>query len=47
MQGKVLTSLNTFTSNTTQIDISTYPKWTYFVTILTIDNHKEIIKISI
>jgi WD40 repeat protein len=26
MQGKVLTSLNTFTSNTTQIDISTYPK---------------------
>ncbi len=47
MQGKILTSVNTFTSKTTQIDISTYPKGTYFVTILTIDNHKEIIKISI
>ncbi len=47
MQGKVLTSLNTFTSNTTQIDLLSFPKGTYFITILTIDNHKEIIKINI
>jgi WD40 repeat protein len=47
MQGKVLTSVNTFASNNTQIDLFTYPKGTYFITILTIDNQREIIKINI
>jgi WD40 repeat protein len=45
MQGKVLTSINTFTSNTTQIDLLSYPKGTYFITILTIDNQKQVLKI--
>jgi hypothetical protein len=45
IQGIALYELNQFANNEIQFDITIYPKGTYFITVTTKDNQKEIIKI--
>jgi hypothetical protein len=46
IQGIALYELNRFANNEIQFDITNYPKGTYFITVTTKDNQKQVLKIN-